>query len=132
MNIYSNVVELLAPAGDYNCFIAAINAGADAVYVGGSKYGARAYATNFSDDELIDAINICNILGKKLYLTLNTLMKDYELEDLIEYIKPFYEAGLNGVIVQDLGVVKAISEHYKDLPIHGSTQMAITDVEGAC
>ena len=98
-------VELLAPAGDFLCFMAAINAGADAVYLGGTKFGARAYANNFTDGEIIEAPNIAHLFDKKIYLTVNTLVKQRELSEVVPYIEPFYNAGLDGVIVQDIGVM---------------------------
>ena len=123
-------IELLAPAGDYNCFLAAINAGADAVYLSGEKFGARAYAKNFSEDELIKAIDYAHIFNRKIFLTVNTLLKDKEMEELYDYLLPFYRAGLDGVIVQDIGVISYIRKCFPDLPVHASTQLAITGLEG--
>ena len=98
-------IELLAPAGSYEGFEAAIGAGADAVYVGGAAFGARAYAKNFGEEELLKAIDTAHIHGKKLYLTVNTLLKNREMEErLFAYLSPFYREGLDAVIVQDLGV----------------------------
>ena len=106
-------IELLAPAGSYEGFEAAIGAGADAVYVGGAAFGARAYAKNFGEEELIHAIDTAHIHGKKLYLTVNTLLKNREMqEQLYDYLAPYYEAGLDAVIVQDLGVMKFIQENF--------------------
>ncbi len=122
--------ELLAPAGNYESFIAAINAGADAVYVGGNKYSARAYAKNFSEEELLAAIDYAHLFGKKLYLTVNTLCKNEELSELIPFLKPYYLAGLDAVIVQDIGAVTYIREAYPDMHVHASTQMTITDLSG--
>lgn len=125
------MVELLAPAGSYEAFEGALGAGADAVYVGGSAFGARAYAKNFTQEELLTAIDTAHIHGKKLYLTVNTLVKNKELsETLYEYLRPYYERGLDGVIVQDLGVLKFIRENFPGLPIHASTQMTVTGPEG--
>lgn len=124
-------VELLAPAGNFECFRAAINAGADAVYLGGEKFGARAYAGNFSTEEIVDALRIAHIFGRKIYLTVNTLVKECEFNELIPYIRPLYEAGLDGVIVQDLGVLTCLAESFPDLELHASTQMTITGVYGA-
>lgn len=124
-------VELLAPAGSYQGFEAALGAGADAVYVGGARFGARAYARNFSDEELLQAIDMAHIYGKKLYLTVNTLLKNKELyEELIPYLQPFYQAGLDGVIVQDFGVFAALKEAFPLLHLHASTQMAVTGPKG--
>ena len=124
-------VELLAPAGDFSCFMAAMNAGADAVYLGGSKFGARAYANNFSQEEIVDALKIAHLLGKKIYLTVNTLVKEKEIQELVPYLQPLYEAGLDGVIIQDLGVFQILKRHFPELELHASTQMTITGVHGA-
>lgn len=124
-------VELLAPAGNYEAFIGAVNAGADAVYLGGEKFGARAYADNFSTEEICRALKTAHFMGRKIYLTVNTLLKESEFEELYDYILPFYEAGLDGVIVQDLGVFCYIRDHFKDLPLHASTQMTLTGAGGA-
>ena len=119
-------VELLAPAGDLECFKAAIYAGADAIYVGGSSFGARAYAKNFSEEELLSAIRMAHLYEKKVYMTVNTLVKEAELQKLPAFLQPYYEAGLDGVIVQDLGAVSLIRRLFPDLEIHASTQMTIT------
>lgn len=124
-------VELLAPAGDMTCFKAAIAAGADAVYLGGEEYGARAYASNFTGEELCEAIRYAHLFGVKVYLTVNTLVKERELEGICRFLTPFYQAGLDGVIVQDFGVLKIIREHFPDLELHGSTQMCVTGKYGA-
>ncbi len=125
-------IEILAPAGSYETMVAAINGGCDAVYVGGSMFGARAYANNFNEEELIRAIEYVHIHGKQLFLTVNTLLKDNELKQLLfDYLKKPYEAGLDAVIVQDVGVMHFIHTHFPDLPIHASTQMTLTMAEGA-
>lgn len=125
------IPELLAPAGSLEHLKAAINAGADAVYMGGQMFGARAYAENLSEDTLIPAVNYAHLRGKKLYLTVNTLVKEPEMNyDLIPYLTPYVEAGIDAVIVQDPGVVSMIQENFPELPIHASTQMTITDVNG--
>lgn len=125
------IPELLAPAGSFEHMKAAINAGADAVYMGGKMFGARAYAANLSDDEIIPAINYAHLRGKKLYLTVNTLVKEPEMAyDLKSYLTPYVNAGIDAVIVQDPGVVTLIREQFPALPIHASTQMTITDVSG--
>lgn len=125
------MMELLAPAGDFEGMQGAISAGADAVYAGGALFGARAYARNFSREELLDAIDYAHIRGKKLYLTVNTLLKDREMErELYEYLAPFYERGLDAVIVQDLGVVAWVRRQFPELPIHASTQMTVTGPKG--
>lgn len=124
-------VELLAPAGSYEGFLGAIHAGADAVYIGGKKYGARAYAANFTEEEVCLAIRYAHLFGRKLYLTVNTLVRESEIGDLPGYIRPFYEAGLDGAIVQDMGVFSLLRETFPSLPLHGSTQMTITGARGA-
>lgn len=125
-------LELLAPAGSYEGMQAAFSAGADAVYVGGRRFGARAYAQNFEEDELLRAIDEAHLHGKSLYLTVNTLMKERELtEELYGYLRPLYEQGLDAVIVQDLGALACIRRDFPDLPVHASTQMTVTGPEGA-
>lgn len=124
--------ELLAPAGSFEILKAVIAAGADAVYVGGSQFGARAYANNFTEEELLEAIDYVHLRGKKLFLTVNTLFKNNEINDsLYEYLLPYYKRGLDAVIVQDFGVISYIKQYFPDLPIHTSTQMTVTGVEGA-
>lgn len=125
-------IELLAPAGSYEIFSAVLKAGADAVYLGGSRFGARAYANNFSEEELRRAIDEAHIHGRQLYLTVNTLFKEEELEgELYEYLLPYYEQGLDAVIVQDIGAIRFIREAFPGLDIHTSTQMTVTNRYGA-
>lgn len=126
-----NKVELLAPAGDIECFYEAVHAGADAVYLAGDKFGARAYADNFTTEQLCEAIRYGHLYGVKIYLTLNTLIKQREFEELYSYVAPFYEAGLDGIIVQDLGVVKFLKENFPLIELHASTQMTVTGAGGA-
>ena len=121
-----NKVELLAPAGSYESFLGAIHAGADAVYLGGVKYGARAFAENFDEETLCRAIYYAHLFDRKVYLTLNTLMKQSELEEIEEFLNPFYNAGLDGVIVQDLGLLSFLKRTFPLLELHISTQMAVT------
>ena len=123
-------IELLAPAGSVEALRAAFIAGADAVYIGGNRYGARAYADNPDDEELLEAIRLAHRLGKKLYLTVNTLVKDEELPDVCTWLRPFYEQGLDAVIVQDLGVVQTFRVYFPDLPVHASTQLSVTGADG--
>ena len=115
-------VELLAPAGNVEAFYGAIHAGADAVYLGGEKFGARAYADNFTTQQLVECIRYAHIFGRRVYLTVNTLVKEKEWSELYEYIFPFYEAGLDGVIIQDLGVFLYLKENFPDMELHISTQ----------
>lgn len=125
-------LELLAPAGSFETLKAVIHAGADAVYVGGSMFGARAYAQNFNREEMLAAIDYGHIHNRKVFLTVNTLLKNREINTaLYEYLLPYYEAGLDAVIVQDFGVMNFIRGHFPALPIHASTQMTITGVDGA-
>lgn len=124
-------VELLAPAGNKEAFLGAIHAGADAVYLAGNKYGARAYADNFTTEELLFCIRYAHLWGRKVYMTVNTLMRDEELADLSSYIAPFYEAGLDACIVQDLGAFTYLKQHFPEMELHVSTQMTITGVHGA-
>lgn len=119
-------VELLAPAGNYEALKAAIYAGADAIYLGGEKFGARAYADNFTEEQICRGIRFAHLYGRKVYLTVNTLFKEYERKELYDFLLPFYENGLDGVIVQDIGVICNIREWFPDLPVHASTQMTIT------
>ncbi len=124
-----NKPELLSPCGDYECFLAAIRAGCDAVYLGG-QFSARAYAKNFSHEELLSAIDHAHLYSRKVYLTLNILLKDDETDRIIDYLSPLYEAGLDAVIVQDLGLIRMLRTCFPCLPIHASTQMTVTDTEG--
>lgn len=122
--------ELLAPAGSLEIFKGVIESGADAVYVGGSMFGARAYANNFTEDELLEAIDFAHLRGVKVYLTVNTLIKNSEFSKLYYYLLPYYKRGLDAVIVQDIGVVKAIHEYFPSMEIHTSTQMTVTGADG--
>lgn len=124
-------IEVLAPAGSMECMKAAIVNGADAVYLGGEMFGARAYAGNFSQEELCEAIDYAHLFGKKIFLTINTLVKEKELPLLVDFLKPYYEQGLDAVIVQDFGVFATVRRHFPDLEIHASTQMTITGINGA-
>lgn len=127
-------VELLAPAGSFQSVVAAVNAGADAVYMGGRRFGARAYADSAQaegEDMVMEAIRYCHLFSVKLYMTVNVLFKDDELKELFSYIKPYYEAGVDGLIMQDLGAVRRIRAMFPDLEVHASTQQTITSVAGA-
>ena len=122
-------VEILAPAGSMECLKAAIAAGAD---TGGALFGARAYAHNLTEEELLEAIDYVHLHGRRLYLTVNTLIKDREMEkQMYDYLLPYYRQGLDAVIVQDIGLFRFIRKHFPDLPIHASTQMTLTGVDGA-
>ena len=124
-------VELLAPAGSYESMMAAYKAGADAVYIGGTKFGARAFADNLDTERMKEAIDYAHLRGKRLYLTVNTLIKEKEIEEVYEYLLPFYREGLDAVIVQDFGVFQMVREEFPDMDLHASTQMTVTGVRGA-
>ena len=123
--------ELLAPAGSIDAMKAAFSAGADAVYAGGTRFGARAYAENPDTAQMVEAIDYAHLLGKKLYLTVNTLLTQRELtRELDAFLRPYYEHGLDGVIVQDPGVLRYLREHFPGLSLHISTQAGITGAAG--
>ena len=125
-NIGNLNIELLSPAGSFECAKAAINAGADAIYMGGSKFSARAFAKSASEDKIIDSIKFVKNSGKKFYLTVNTLFKQKELKEIFLYLDPLVEAGIDAFIVQDLGLAMLLKNRYKDVELHASTQMTIT------
>ena len=130
--VQSGFPEVLAPAGSYESFHAAIAAGADAVYLAGNLFGARAFAQNFSEEELLHVIDEAHLHGRKIYLTVNTRLKEKELEEkLYTYLEPYYNEGLDAVIVQDYGVLRFIRQHFPGLALHASTQMTVTGPEGA-
>ena len=123
--------ELLAPAGNFECLLAAVAAGADAVYVGGKKFGARAYAKNFDLDELTLAVRYCHLHGVKLYVTVNTLVLDLEMAEVVEYAARLWEIGVDALIISDIGAVAEIKKHLPDLELHASTQMSLHNTAGA-
>lgn len=124
--------EILAPAGSMEALKAAMSAGADAVYMGGSGFGARAYADNPDKDEMIEAIRYVHLRRKRLYLTVNTLVKEQEFGALYEFLAPYYSAGLDAAIVQDVGVLRFLAKEFPGLALHASTQMTLTAAEGIC
>lgn len=126
-----NKVEILAPAGSMESLVAAMNKGADAVYLGGNKFSARAYASNFDNDNMIKAVDYVHSYGAKVYVTLNTILKENEIEEAVRYVGFLYEIGVDAIILQDLGLFKRIKEDYPDFEIHASTQMTIHNGEGA-
>lgn len=128
-NVNQNI-EILAPAGSYESLKAAVYAGCDAVYVGGSKFGARAFADNLTEERMLEAIDFVHLHNKKIYLTVNTLLKECEMKELYDYLSPYYTAGLDAVIVQDFGVLNYINQQFPKLPIHASTQMTLTGSYG--
>ena len=118
-------LELLAPAGDLESLYAAVNNGADAVYMGGSKFSARAYATNFTLEKIAEAVKYCHEYGVKIYITINTLIKQREMSEVMDYINELYSIGVNGVIIQDLGLAHALLNTFSGLEVHASTQMSV-------
>lgn len=124
-------IEILAPAGSWECLEAAVCAGADAIYIGGSRFGARAHADNLNEERMLEAIDYVHLHGKKLYMTVNTLFKERELGELVDYLRPYYEQGLDAVIVQDIGAMRLIREVFPDLSLHVSTQATVTQTMGA-
>ncbi len=124
-------IEILAPAGSWECLEAAISAGADAIYIGGSRFGARAHADNLDEKRMLEAIDYVHLHGRKLYMTINTLFKQKELMELCDYIKPYYEQGLDAVIVQDIGAMSLIRKAFPDMALHVSTQATVTNAIGA-
>ena len=118
--------ELLAPAGSYDIMKTAFKAGADAVYIGGRLFGARAYADNPDQDMLLRAIDYAHLHGRRLYLTVNTLVKNQELEEMLPaYIEPLCREGLDAVLVQDYGILDYLHRYFPSLPLHASTQMTV-------
>ena len=124
------IPELLAPAGSMESLKAAVNAGADAVYLSGKQFGARHYAANFDNEILKEAVHYAHLRGVKVYVTVNTLIKDHELPDLAKYLLFLYENGADAILVQDVGVARIAKELVPDLNIHASTQMTIHNTEG--
>lgn len=126
-----NKVELLAPAGSMESLIAAINNGADAIYLGGSKFSARAYASNFDNETMIKAVDYAHSYGVKIYVTMNTLLKQNELKEALKYVGYLYEIGVDALIIQDTGLINLIKNVYPKFELHASTQMTVHNGEGA-
>ncbi len=124
-------IELLAPAGSMESLIAAVTKGADAIYLGGSKFSARAYASNFDNEEMEKAVDYCHEYGVTVYVTVNTLLKENELQEAVDYVGFLYRIGVDALIIQDTGLVNRIREEYPDFEIHASTQLSIHNGEGA-
>lgn len=124
-------IELLAPAGGMEALYAAVDAGADAVYLGGSAFSARQSAKNFTDAELQQAVDYCHLRNVKVFAAVNTLVNDRELQEMEQYIGFLSQIGIDAVIVQDLGVAGLIKRIAPDMPLHGSTQMTVYDTDGA-
>lgn len=123
--------ELLAPAGNYASLLAAVSAGASAVYFGGKNYSARNFAQNFSNEEIVNAIDYAHLRGVKCYVAVNTLVKDLEIRDVFDYINFLYEKGADALIIQDLGVLNLCKKYFSDLPLHASTQMTAHSLNDA-
>ena len=123
--------ELLAPAGDFECLVAAVSAGADAIYVGGKRFGARAYAKNFDTDELSRAVKYCHLHGVRLYVTVNTLVYDKEMDEVVDFARTLYEIGVDALIIADLGAIREIRRAVPKLELHASTQMSVHNTLGA-
>lgn len=123
-------IELLSPVGDFECLVAAVQNGADAVYFGADKFNARINGINFSNEELKKAITYAKLRNVKTYLTLNILIKNDEFKEAIELVEYAYECGIDALIVQDLGLARFIIKNYPDLEVHASTQMTVHNVEG--
>lgn len=123
-------VELLAPAGNMENLKYAVMAGCDAVYLGLKKFGARAFSSNFSDNEFIEAVNYCHLYGVKVYVTLNTIIYDYEVEDFLETVDFIHKNNVDAVLIQDLGMLDLVRKTYPNLEVHASTQMHIHNLDG--
>ena len=123
-------MELLAPAGNMDCLKAAVQSGADAFYFAGKQFGARSFADNFSEEEIKAAAEYCRLYGAKSYVTVNTMTLDREFSALDRYIKVLADSGIDGVIVQDIGVMARIHQLCPSLPLHGSTQMTVHNLAG--
>lgn len=124
-------VELLAPAGDFSCLKAAIEAGCDAVYIGGKLFGARAFSSNFTDEEIVKAINYAHLYGVKVYVTTNILVYEKEVDSFLEYISFLHRNNVDAVIIQDLGMLDLVRKTFPNLEVHASTQMHIHNLDGA-
>lgn len=114
--------ELLAPAGDMESLIQAVHNGADAIYLATKSFGARRFAKNFTDDEIIEAIRFCHLYGVKIYVTMNTLIKDNEVSSFLEQVEYLYKNGVDAILMQDYGMINLVRNIYPDLEIHASTQ----------
>ncbi|MFL0247933.1 U32 family peptidase [Candidatus Clostridium stratigraminis] len=124
-------VELLAPAGSFESLYAAVQSGANAVYLGGNKFSARAYASNFDDENMINAVNYSHLYGVKIYITINTLLKENEIKEALEYTNFLYKIGVDALIIQDTGLAYLVKTNFPDFEIHASTQMTVHNGEGA-
>ena len=123
--------EILAPAGSFEEHEGGCGGWSGRVYIGGNKFGARAYADNLDEDRMKEAIDYAHLHGCRIYMTVNTLVKEREMKELYSYLLPYYEQGLDAVIVQDMGVFSFVKRHFPDLDVHASTQMTVTGAPGA-
>lgn len=123
-------IELLSPAGSFESLVAAVEAGCDAVYLGGTLFGARAFANNFSDDELVKAINYCHLYGVKVYVTTNILIYEHEVERFLKYVEFLHKNNVDAIIIQDLGMLDLVHKTFPNLELHASTQMHIHNKDG--
>lgn len=121
------LTELLAPAGSYDILVVAINAGADAVYIAGQRYGARAFAQNFTSEEIEQAVNYAHLNGASVHVTVNTLFNSKEILEVLKYIQYLYRTGVDAVIVQDIGLIYLINKFIPEMEVHSSTQMTLRD-----
>ena len=124
------MIELLSPAGSPEAVIAAVQNGADAVYMGMGNFNARRGAKNFTDEEYERAVRYCHVRGCKVYVTLNTLINDREVEPALQAARLASEVGTDGIIIQDLGLIAAVRQYLPDIPLHASTQMSIHNLPG--
>ena len=121
--------ELLAPAGNMEALKAAIYNGADAIYLGGKKFGARKFANNFDESEMVEAINFVHLYNKKIYVTVNTIIYNDEIDECLDYIEFLHKNGVDALIMQDLGLIKLVRTRFPDLEIHASTQVHNHSIE---
>ena len=123
--------ELLAPAGDFECLVAAVRGGANAVYIGGKAFSARAYAKNFDIDEIKRAVAYCHLHGVKLYVTMNIQVYDNEIDEAVEFASQLYRVGVDALIIADFGLISRIRRALPDFELHASTQMSVHNSVGA-
>ena len=123
-------MEILSPAGSFEALRAAVNHGADAVYVGGARFSARKNAQKFTEEELLEALDFCHVRGVKVYVCCNTLMKESELSDAMAFIRYLYTIGVDALIIQDLGLLTRVRRELPEMPVHASTQMTVANSQG--
>ena len=123
-------IELLAPVGNMDSLKASVMAGCDAVYLGGKSFGARAFSKNFTNDEIVDAINYCHLYGVKVYVTVNTLIYENEVNSFLEYVEFLHKNNVDALIIQDFGMFDLVRKTFPNLELHASTQMHIHNLDG--